>query len=712
MWNGRALVALVLVCALGTASCGRDEPQQLLRLGELVELHELAPQVLDVSGPVTEEKSLFPVAVEAAHYARLEIRARGDATMLELGWKLGQERILSKFRRLSFPTVADGEVHTYEVNLQREPYWVGQVDQLELSTRGGEVEILKVTVTPAASAYRDLALGGESLPSLPAIERYVLQLPPDLPDPLTFEANLGIVPSFDREGVQVRFRAFVEHEGEEIPWLDQTVAGLPGREAGGWTSVRQQVSAPSGSRLVLETTATRHDQPLPEGAGAWGNPLLVAGRRGAEPDVIVVVIDTLRADVLGSYGSPDGLTPHLDQLAARSVRFDDLSAPAPWTLPSVASLITGLHPQTHGAGQRRGNFAPTGLTAASHTLAEVLSGAGFFTAGIYHNIYLNPPFGLHQGYDSYLSAEVEDDQLVDRALATLERYRDRRLFLYLHLFGPHNPYEPPEPECTEVARRLRPDYPGSLGCAGDRRPQGPMPPFEDRPWMEALYKAEVAFTDRQLGRLFEVLEEQYPDALLLVTSDHGEDFWERQPQLRAHDYRLNADHGHHHFQQLSRVPGILRFPGTAPAEIREATELVDFFPTLLDALSLEAPAHQGRNLRPLLEGRPLPRLTRLSDRLLYGYPRWSVRRGPWKLVVPQGGELAPELYHLEEDPGETTDRAAQEAETVEALLALGQEERARRLKDRERYLSGQDVLSATYLEWNHITKLRSLGYLN
>jgi arylsulfatase A-like enzyme len=239
-----------------------------------------------------------------------------------------------------------------------------------------------------------------------------------------------------------------------------------------------------------------------------------------------------------------------------------------------------------------------------------------------------------------------------------------------------------------------------------------MPAFEDRPWMEALYKAEVAFTDRQLGRLFQVIEEQYPDALLLVTSDHGEDFWERQPQLRAHGYRLNADHGHHHFQQLSRVPGLLRLPGTDPAELRDAVELVDFFPTLLGALELEAPANQGRDLAPLLEGRQLPRPTRLSDRLLYGHSRWSVRRGPWKLVVPHSKELAPELYQLEEDPGETTDRAQQDPETVDSLLVLGHEERARRLRERGRYLSGQDVLSATYLEWNHITKLRSLGYLN
>lgn len=712
MGSSRSLITAACLC-LFLASCRGDEPQRLLRLGELITLTEIDPQRLEVEGTVTEEHSIFPVAIDAARYTRLEIQARGDASMLELGWKLGREKELSHFRRLSFPTLADGEIHTYEVELQREPYWVGSVNALTLSTREGSTEILEVKAAPATSAYRDLALGGESVPSLPALDRYELVLPENLPRPLVFEARLGIVPSYDREGARVRFRAYCDEGRQRDEWLDEVVEGVSGKTSSGWKKVRLPVSACPGAHVVLEATATQNGEPLPEGVAAWGDPILLAGLRGAEPDLVVVVIDTLRADVLGAYGNDEGLTPNLDALAAETLRFEDLTSPAPWTLPSVTSLITGLQPQTHGAGQRHGNFAPTGLSDAAHTLAEALAGAGFFTAGIYHNIYLNPPFGLDQGYDSYLSAEVEDDQLVDLAIKALEDHRDRRLFLYLHLFGPHNPYEPPQDVCDEVARRLVPKYHGGIGCSGDRRPQGPMPRFPDRPWLEALYKAEVANTDRQLGRFLEALDKDRPGALLLVVSDHGEDFWDRQVQLREHGYRVNADHGQHHFHELLHVPAMLRLPGRAPTVVGAPIEMVDFYPTLLAALGIEAPSNQGRNLLPLLDGAPPERLTRISDYLLYGQPRWAVQRGPWKLVVPEPAEtdLLPELYNLEDDPQESIDLAAQRPEVVAALRQFASHEIERRRHERSRYLSGRDLLSATFLEWNHITKLRSLGYL-
>src|SRR5207248_579354 len=102
-------------------------------------------------------------------------------------------------------------------------------------------------------------------------------------------------------------------------------------------------------------------------------------------------------DLLGAYGSRDNITPNIDRLAAQGTRFSEMISPAPWTLPSVSSLMTGLQPQTHGAGIRYGEFAPTGLTGGVHTLAEVLRESGVYTFGVYHNIYVNPAFGLEQG---------------------------------------------------------------------------------------------------------------------------------------------------------------------------------------------------------------------------------------------------------------------------------------------------------------------------
>ena len=583
---------------------------------------------------------------------------------------------------------------------------------LRLAVSGGEAELLGVRGRPAEDPYRLVCLEGKCLPGV-GLSSVAVDLPGDLRG-ARFEARLGLVPEFDRPGVDAVFRAAVEREGRREAWFERR---LIGGGAGRWRRVAGEL--PAGERLIFEVDARRNGRPLPEGVAVWGDPVIVAPGRRAGPHLVVVLIDTLRADVVGAYGDRTGLTPNLDRLAAEGVRFADLSAPSPWTLPSVATLMTGLEPQTHGAGRRFGEFAPTGLPGGARTLAETLRGAGFYNLGVYHNIYVTPAFGLQQGFDEYISREERADVLVEEALSRFARYQgDRRLFLYLHLFDPHNPYEPPAADCARVARRLVPDYRGPLGCAADRRPENPIPPPRDRRWHEALYRAEVAATDRAVGRLLGSLEalDLSDDTVLLVLSDHGEEFWTRLPHERAAGYEPNADHGHTLYQELLHVPGILRAPGLAPAVVEAPIRIADLFPTLLRLVGVDPPPSQGTDLSPSFAGRPLPRLPLLADVILHGPERWSIRRGPWKLVVPrqpdpQGPGYPIELYHLTDDPAETTNRAATNPDVASALRALGERELAARIAARPRYLAGDESLGATYLEWNHITKLRSLGYL-
>ncbi|HEX2223210.1 MAG TPA: sulfatase, partial [Thermoanaerobaculia bacterium] len=443
--------------------------------------------------------------------------------------------------------------------------------------------------------------------------------------------------------------------------------------------------------------------------------LIVKPGRPEGMNLVVILIDTLRADRLGAYGNRAGLTPYLDRFAAQGIRFDDMNAPSPWTLPSVSSLMTGLQPQTHGAGVRYGNFAPTGLPGGVRTLAETLWDAGFYNLGVYHNIYVNPAFGLQQGFDEYVSIEERAESLVDDALARLQRTApDRRVFLYLHLFDPHNPYAPPEPECTEVSRRRLPGYRGELGCSADRRPELPIPPPEDRRWHEALYRGEVAYTDRQVGRLLDGLAElgMDDDTVVLVVSDHGEEFWTRLDREPALGYEPNADHGHTFYQELLHVPAILRDPGQPAAVVKGPAQLVDLFPTLLRRLGVEPPPSEGQDLSPRIVGKPAAsRPTLIGDLILHGPPRWAVRRGPWKLIVPRQEGLPAELYDLSRDPGELRDLSTAQPQVATALRELGEREMARRAREKARFRAGDESMGATYLEWNHITKLRALGYL-
>ena len=704
VWTGLAFLTACLT------ACDNRSPQRLIRLGSLVETGEVDEVRLPAGVATAEARYRVKPGLSAARIARLRLRARGSATLATLSWKLAGDKGFPPFRTLSFPLASDGQEHAYEIDLQREPYWTGRVEVLRLGVDAGRLEILEMTGEPATDPYRSMSLEGESRPSLPGLARTEIRLPEDLRRGSRFEAWLGIVPEHDRRGTRAVFRVWRETDGRRDLWLEEAVEG--GQK--GWRAVSKKLPS-GGGRLSLEVEATRRGRQLPEGVALWGDPMIVTPGRPAGKNLVVILIDTLRADRLGAYGNRDGLTPHLDRFAAEGVRFAEMRAPASWTLPSVASLMTGLHPQTHGAGVRYGEFAPTGLTGGVRTLAETLRDAGFYNLGVYHNIYVNPAFGLQQGFDEYVSIEDRAAPLVDRALEGLRRTApDRRVFLYLHLFDPHNPYEPPEEECRTVARRLVPGYRGKLGCAADRRPELPIPPPADRRWHEALYDAEIAYTDRQVGRFLEGLADLDldDDTVVLVVSDHGEEFWTRLDRERALGYEPNSDHGHTVYDELLHVPAILRIPGREPKVVETPTELADLFPTLLRLAGVAPPPAQGRDLTPLLDGAPpAGRPTLLADLILHGPVRWSVRRGPWKLIVPRDPGPPLELYDLGSDPGELRDQAAARPDLVAALRAAGERELEERRKARARFVAGDGAQSATYLEWNHITRLRSLGYL-
>jgi arylsulfatase A-like enzyme len=725
------LAALALAGGVLLAGCGERTASRLVRLGSLVKM----PQGAEVRLPAGEASPGAPYQVAtrlaAAQVARLRFTARGGATLATLTWKLAPDRGLPPYRSLSFPLVADGQTHAYEVDLQREVYWTGRVEALRLAVEGGRLELLELAAEPPSDPYRSMALHGETMPALPGVARIDVDLPPDLPRGTVFESRIGLVPDYDRPGVRADFRVYLEDGGQDRrgdggarhSWLQQAIEGSSPENAR-WRLLRGMLPAGGGMRLSLEVSATRAGTALPQGVALWGDPLLATPGRPAGRSLIVILIDTQRADLLGAYGDGSGLTPHLDAFAREGVRFAEMVSPAPWTLPTVASLLTGLQPQTHGAGfqpQAAGaglandRYAPTGLPGGVRTLATTLAGRGFYTIGVYHNIYVNPAFGLQQGFDEYASLEEPAGVLVDEALARLRASAAHRpVFLYLHLFDLHNPYSPPAAECRDVARRFAPDYRGPLGCTADRRPELPLPPPRDWRWFEALYRAEIAYTDRQIGRFLAGLRDLGLEdgTVVAIVSDHGEEFWTRLDRERQLGYTANSDHGHTLYQELLHVPAIVRIPGRAPAVVPGAVEMVDLFPTLLRAVGVEPPPSQGVDLTPLLDGHPAAaRPTLLADVILHGEPRWSVRRGPWKLIVPRNPALPVELYDLDHDPGELRDLAGREPRLVADLRSWGERELAARRQSRPRFLSGKDPLAATYLEWKYITRLRSLGYL-
>ncbi len=460
--------------------------------------------------------------------------------------------------------------------------------------------------------------------------------------------------------------------------------------------------------------------------------LLVAcgGEPGVRPgaDVVLVVIDTLRADALSCYGNERPTSPHLDALAAEGVRFDEVLAQAPNTATSHATLFTGLQPWAHRVANMTSlEHGTPGLPPAFETLAERFAAAGYQTAAFTDGGPLGRAWNLHQGFE-VLEARYEGvEAKVDAALRFL-RTRDegRPLFLFVHTYQVHLPYVAP-PEWSD---RFDPDYEGPLRAAVERvraqRDAGAEKQPDGRILLEgqerfterdvehlvALYHGGVAYTDHELGRLWAHLRERgtLDETIVAVTSDHGEEFGEhgRFGHVQLH-------------RETLRVPLVLRLPGGTDALARgrvvpETVRLVDLFDTLLEAAGLEPPP--GRGGRSLLAGLRAGRIVSepaFAETTEHLYPigrglpaRRSVRRDGraflWTLSEA-GEELA--LYDLASDPFE---RAPLELESAPPERALVERQLAEQEALRLRLLAGQPTVFTRRPDSATLEELRALGY--
>jgi arylsulfatase A-like enzyme/Tfp pilus assembly protein PilF len=342
-------------------------------------------------------------------------------------------------------------------------------------------------------------------------------------------------------------------------------------------------------------------------------------------NVVVVTLDTTRADRLGCYGFKGIETPNLDALARDGVVFENETATVPLTLPSHSSIFTGLVPPHHGV-RDNGGFV---LAESKTTLAERLKAAGYTTGAFVAAWVLEGRWGLNQGFDHYgdqfelskykvLSlgtVQKPGDEVMDEALAWLEGVKTKKFFTWVHLYDPHTPYEPPEP--------FKSRYPGQP------------------------YLGEIAYADKVVGRLVDWLRENdiLGKTLIVVTGDHGESLGEHGEA--AHSYFI--------YDSTTRVPLIVRTPWGLQGRVKAQTSAVDIFPTILDLVGLPAePGIDGKSAARLLfdPGAPEARVAYSETyfpRYHFGWQHLrSLRDGAWQFVEAP----TPELYDLEHDPAE------------------------------------------------------------
>ena len=441
-------------------------------------------------------------------------------------------------------------------------------------------------------------------------------------------------------------------------------------------------------------------------AASCGPEAAVESQDGPPPNVILYLSDALRADAIEPYGNGVVSTPALARLAREGVRYENVYAQSSWTRSSVASILTGTHPDLHGVELRRGQLDPSWLV-----LPEILAEQGYQTAYITANPNVGAFYGFDQGFASLIQlygrrkpGVVGADELVassrevtDRAIAWVEQ-AGSPFFLFVLAVDPHWPYDPPA-EFDDYAG----DYGGAI-TPGSRFDRDTRPDDDDLSRIRSLYYGEISYNDDSLGRLLDHLEtrDDYDDTVFVFSSDHGEEFWE---------HGLSG-HGRNLYEEVLRVPLIIRHPRrfAAGRVVAEPVELVDLFPTILALADIEPPT--DRDGRLLAEAAAQPARTIHAKLALDRNHAEVLLRFPWKLHIRRAkvGKREVQLYDLASDPGETRDRSAEQPSRVAAMLA----ELEDRYRRRERYRSGVDPGgSATRRELPEdvAESLRAMGYL-
>lgn len=525
----------------------------------------------------------------------------------------------------------------------------------------------------------------------PAGSRYVFDL--DLPKRPTLRLAWAAGAPEGREGESwsLAFRAAVESDGGSPVEVSQGTVTSRDRLAG-WNEATVSLGRWAGRhvRLALETSG----DPLPW--GAWANPIVDAGP-SARPNLILISVDTVRADHLGAYGyRRRPTTPRLDRFAADNIRFAWAIAQAPWTQPSHQAMLSGIYPASRGELERV-------------YLARVLWHAGYRTLALTGGGQVDVRFGFDRGFEAFrLSDWIHAPEETVRWTASRT---SGPFFLFLHTYEVHEPYTH-----DEFARALPPGRLGTTFSKDLWQHMGKVFTEEEMAYIEALYDGDLRYTDEKLGQWFEAAARAgwLDNSIIVVTSDHGEQFWEHATWGHGqslHDHQL-------HVPLLVHLPPSVRArlgaralaPGSVVAD---QVQLIDLYPTLLELLQIPAESRvQGTSVVPLLAGEAMAPREAFAERTnVRAYESKALRTLRYKFIYSfprreTALDRPPlELFDLRRDPGEQTNLAALQPDVVAGL------------KERVLAISAGGDLAGDSdenppLDADLAAKLRALGYLD
>ncbi len=454
--------------------------------------------------------------------------------------------------------------------------------------------------------------------------------------------------------------------------------------------------------FALALTCQGCSEPGTEGATPAGTPT-------ARPaTVVLIIVDTLRADHLGLHGYERPTSPQLDDWAAAGRVFDDAWASSSWTLPAFGSIYTGHLAARHGAGlipRNRGpNPKPLGLDRKARTLAEILASNGYETGAVMNNPFLAREFGVAAGFGTYDYVAGNNrnirraDEVVTRSLEWLDRHTEKPAFLVVHFFDPHMDYDPPPSVRGTFTGKISSELSLPIEHMEWLRRHGKELSEADRAFVNAAYDEELLAVDHATGRLLGGLQERgvLETGIVVYTSDHGEEIFD-------HD---GFEHGHAMWQELLHVPLIFWGKGIEAGREAGPVSHVDIMPTLLEALGVAPePDLEGISLvGNLRRGEEIAKRRLYAEGNLYGTQRIAVLDWPHKLIFEQDSPLASRLYNLVDDAAESRNLAGRQMDYTKGLLreALARIEKAAGKRSR------QDEVK---LEDETRERLKSLGYI-
>jgi arylsulfatase A-like enzyme len=537
---------------------------------------------------------------------------------------------------------------------------------------------------------RKLKLGGRDMNVIisPPESQYGFDI--DLKEGSVLDFGIGIVREYDSEEMAqelsgekgVNFMVVLEAEGRKRTIFQHYLSPPPVEDQETVTFLRQSLDLPRANNIKLSLVTEGNS----ENMSFWYNPVLF--KKGTNStNVILISVDTLRADHLGCYGYERETSPNIDSLADDSVLFSNVYASSPWTLPSHVSMLTSLHGAHHQVYQNDERMDPAILT-----LADLLRQNHFFCSAFTGGGFVSSVYGFSKGFDMYQEGGggVHRQDAAEYSCGLVAEWldthsKDKNFFLFVHTYQPHDPYACPEPYkdmfLAEDAKWRHINLMGHLG--GRSNLFKPLPEGERQNIVD-LYDGEVRYTDEALiGPLIHKLKQLdlYDNSLIIFTSDHGEEFYDHK----------SWGHGHQLYDESLKVPLLVKFPGSRfqGTKMSNIVSLVDMMPTILDELRIdisELPL-DGKSLVPSIEGKDREDSSfwaDIGDNVLNSHvpQKISTNSGTEKLILnkkytdedlsyfeylpPETGPV--ELYELMGDPREELNIAENRSALVNQLI--------------------------------------------